>query len=97
MADFRLETERLILRDWGDEDWEPFWEGTNTPGVMRWLGGVLDEDGMAAARARLESYRDEHGSYGAGTWVRYPAGSRHTPVTAKGCRLYVKAGHLADG
>lgn len=61
MADFRLETDRLILRDWREADWEPFWQGTNTPEVMRWLGGVLDEAAMAAARARLEQYRAEHG------------------------------------
>ena len=41
-------------------------------------------------------YHDEHGSFGAGSWVRYPAGSRHTPLTDEGCRLYVKSGHLVD-
>ena len=61
MAEFRLETDRLILRDWREEDWEPFWQGTNTPSVMRWLGGVLDEEGMAAARGRLEKYRRDAG------------------------------------
>lgn len=58
---FYLETERLILRDWREEDWEPFWEGTNTPAVMRWLGGLLDEKGMADARARLEKYHRDAG------------------------------------
>ena len=38
--DLGLETERLILRDWREEDWPVFLEGTNTPAVMRWLGGV---------------------------------------------------------
>lgn len=62
MADtFQHETERLILRDWREEDWAPFWGGTNTPAVMEWLGGVLDEEGMTGARARLESYHDQHG------------------------------------
>lgn len=61
MADFRLETDRLVLRDWRDEDWEHFFRHTNTPEVMRWLGGVLDEAGQVAVRARLESYRAEHG------------------------------------
>lgn len=37
---------------------------------------------------------DEHGTHRAGTWVRYPAGGRHTPRTATGCRAYVKKGHL---
>ena len=35
-----LETERLRLRDWRDDDIEPFIRHTNTPAVMRWLGGV---------------------------------------------------------
>ncbi len=37
---------------------------------------------------------DEHGEYRAGSWVRYPAGTRHTPRTSTGCRLFVKKGHL---
>lgn len=61
MGDFRHETARLILRDWRDDDWPVFWKVTNTPAVMRWLGGVVDEAGMAAARARLESYRADYG------------------------------------
>ncbi|MEM6476070.1 MAG: GNAT family N-acetyltransferase [Pseudomonadota bacterium] len=58
---FHQETERLILRDWREEDWAPFWEGTNTPNGMRWLGGVADEAAMAAGRARLEQYNSDHG------------------------------------
>jgi RimJ/RimL family protein N-acetyltransferase len=54
MAEVRIETERLILRDWRAKDWPRFWAGTNTPGVMRWLGGVMGDDGMAATRARVE-------------------------------------------
>ncbi|MEL6876747.1 MAG: GNAT family N-acetyltransferase [Pseudomonadota bacterium] len=61
MADFYHETERLILRDWREEDWEPFWDGTNTPAVMKWLGGLADEAGRADARERLEGYRRDHG------------------------------------
>ncbi len=61
MADFRLETERLILRDWREEDWPRFFAGTNTPDVMRWLGGVLDDDGMAATRARVEGCASANG------------------------------------
>jgi RimJ/RimL family protein N-acetyltransferase len=54
MADIRLATDRLVLRDWREDDWAPFFAGTNTPAVMRWLGGLLDADGMAATRARVE-------------------------------------------
>ena len=61
MADFRLETERLILRDWHEDDWAPFWGGTNTPAVMRWLGGLAEEDTKASAQERLERYRRDFG------------------------------------
>lgn len=61
MADVRIETERLALRDWREADWPRFWAGTNTPAVMRWLGGVLDDDGMAATRARVENCRAANG------------------------------------
>lgn len=61
MSDLRLETERLILRDWREEDWAPFFEHTNTPAVMQWLGGVLDEGKQAWMRDRLEGYHRDHG------------------------------------
>lgn len=54
----------------------------NHPGGMELL--VLDGE--------LE---DESGSYSNGTWLRLPAGTRHTPHSTRGCTLYVKAGHLA--
>jgi RimJ/RimL family protein N-acetyltransferase len=61
MGDFRHETDRLILRDWREADWPAFFRVTNTPAVMRWLGGVADEAGRAALRARIEAYRADHG------------------------------------
>ena len=61
MAEFRRETERLILRDWREEDWAPFWQATNTPAVMRWLGGVCDAGKRQAAQDRLLSYERDHG------------------------------------
>jgi len=41
------------------------------------------------------SFEDEHGSYRAGTWVRYPPGARHSPRSATGFVAYVKKDHLA--
>ncbi|WP_010408974.1 GNAT family N-acetyltransferase [Citromicrobium sp. JLT1363] len=61
VADFRHETERLILRDWREDDWPAFWEGTNTPAVMRWLGGVCDADKRQGAQDRLLSYKHDYG------------------------------------
>ena len=60
-APVRLETERLVLRDWRAEDWPRFFAGTNTPAVMRWLGGVLDTDGEAATRTRVEGCAARNG------------------------------------
>ena len=40
-------------------------------------------------------FRDEQGEYPAGTWLRNPRGSRHTPFTgSEGALIYVKVGHL---
>ena len=61
MGEFRLETKRLVLRDWHEEDWAEFWRVTNTPAVMRWLGDELDEAGMQAAWDRLQGYARDHG------------------------------------
>ena len=35
---------------------------------------------------------DEHGRYGAGTWLRQPAGSSHAPFTRGGCLMWMKRG-----
>ncbi len=61
MTDFYHETDQLVLRDWREEDWPRFWELTNTPAVMRWLGGVADEATRKGAMERLEGYRRDHG------------------------------------
>ena len=40
-------------------------------------------------------FQDEAGNYPAGTWLRSPRWSRHTPFTgAQGALIYVKVGHL---
>lgn len=59
LPDFRLETERLIVRDWdGDADWQAFLRHTNTPEVMEWLGGVLNAEGEARQRQRVQDCRE---------------------------------------
>ena len=40
-------------------------------------------------------FEDEHGRYPAGTWLRSPHLSQHTPFTREeGALIYVKTGHL---
>ncbi|MBC2652483.1 GNAT family N-acetyltransferase [Novosphingobium aerophilum] len=60
-ADFRHETARLVLRDWRAEDWPAFIHHTNTPAVMRWLGGVQDADHFRLMADRFAECRAAHG------------------------------------
>ncbi len=39
-------------------------------------------------------FEDEHGRYPAGSWLRNPHLSQHTPFSTEGCLIYVKTGHL---
>lgn len=39
-------------------------------------------------------FEDEFGTYPAGTWLRNPCSSRHSPYSQQGCTIYVKTGHL---
>ena len=42
-------------------------------------------------------FHDEHGAYPAGSWIRNPHKSKHTPFTRdEGALIYVKVGHLVD-
>ncbi|MEN1729038.1 MAG: cupin domain-containing protein [Pseudomonadota bacterium] len=42
------------------------------------------------------TFHDEGGSYAAGSWLRSPHGSQHTPYTeSDGALIYVKTGHLS--
>lgn len=62
VPEFRIETGRLILREFTSEsDWEAFFRVTNTPAVMEWLGGVLDGSGVAKQRVRIEQCAATHG------------------------------------
>ena len=38
--------------------------------------------------------RDEYGTYGAGTWIRNPAGFRRSLESKDGATYWVKRGHL---
>ncbi|HYI64284.1 MAG TPA: GNAT family N-acetyltransferase [Allosphingosinicella sp.] len=57
-----IETKRLILRDWREDDVEPFIRHTNTAAVMRWLGGVKPRREMEqVVRSRMMHWQDERG------------------------------------
>lgn len=39
-------------------------------------------------------FRDENGVYPAGSYLRNPPGSKHSPGSVEGCTLFVKLGHF---
>jgi RimJ/RimL family protein N-acetyltransferase len=56
-----IETERLLLRSWREGDLEPFLRHTNTPAVMRFLGGVRTDEEIAKVIERLTGWQEERG------------------------------------
>lgn len=61
MAEFRLETDRLILRDWHDGDIDPFHAICSDPAVMATLGPLMTRDEVAALVARMQRLQSELG------------------------------------
>ncbi len=65
-ADFRLETERLVLRPYRQEDLEDLHAMFSDPEHMRWYPAPFDRDGTQAWMERtFERYRDD----GFGLWI----------------------------
>ena len=57
-----IDTVRLCLRPWTEADIEPFIQHTNTPAVMKWLGGVKSRGYIEdSVRDRFMRWQDEHG------------------------------------
>jgi RimJ/RimL family protein N-acetyltransferase len=77
----RLETERLILRPWRDEDLEPFAAMSADPEVAQWLGGVLSRD---QARAYMDRAHDAFARLGMG---RFAIERREDGVFVGSCGL----------
>lgn len=61
MAEFCLETPRLILRGWRDEDGPAFVRATNNPAVMAHLGGVEDAARLLTSVPRQQAMQAERG------------------------------------
>lgn len=56
-----IETERLILRPWKDEDKEPFARMNANPEVMRYFSGTMSRAESDAAVARYINHQSDHG------------------------------------
>jgi RimJ/RimL family protein N-acetyltransferase len=61
MTDFRLETDRLVLRDWADEDAAPFLAMCSDPAVMEFLGPLANAAQVAEMIARQHGFQRDNG------------------------------------
>lgn len=99
-----------VLRDINKAEWQdsgdgrsrlPLFEDEDYPEVM-WLnkmapgteGPVHDHPGGEEIFIIEGGIEDELGHHGAGTWLRYPPGSRHQVASPTGATVYIKTGHI---
>jgi RimJ/RimL family protein N-acetyltransferase len=61
MAEFRIESERLVLRNWQDSDVDAFHAICSDPLVMATLGPLMTRDEVAALVARMQGIQAESG------------------------------------
>ena len=61
MAEFRIETPRLILREWRDEDVVPFLAICRDPFVMEFVGPPQSREEVARFVASQQQIQAEHG------------------------------------
>jgi RimJ/RimL family protein N-acetyltransferase len=61
MPEFRLETDRLILRSWREEDRAPFHAMSTDPKVMATLGPLMSRAESDALIDRMRHRQDAHG------------------------------------
>nr|WP_172199346.1 cupin domain-containing protein [Niveibacterium sp. COAC-50] len=73
--------------------------GTEHVALVRWAPGTQFKRhchwGGEEILVLEGTFQDEHGSYPAGSWLRSPHQSEHTPYSDEGCLIFVKTGHLA--
>jgi RimJ/RimL family protein N-acetyltransferase len=74
MATPTLRTTRLVLREWRDEDCEPFAAMNADPRVAEFLGGPIDR---AASDAMVDRIRAHFRERGFGAWAVEVAGGAH--------------------
>ena len=79
----------LLLHEFRRERVALLWQATSVPGMVQEYPGGVE---IYMIEGELQ---DADGCYPAGTWLRRPSGSRHSPVATRDALLWVKSGHLA--
>jgi anti-sigma factor ChrR (cupin superfamily) len=73
-------------------------EGARTTSIVRYEPGAhLRSDSLKPGEEIIVlegEFSDESGVYPAGTYIKNPPGSNHTPLSENGCILFIKQGHL---
>ncbi len=71
---------------------------TESAALVRWQPGTIfnrhSHFGGEEIYVIEGTFEDEFGAYPAGSWLRNPHQSLHTPFSDEGCLIYVKVGHL---
>lgn len=74
--------------------------GTEHVALVRWAPGTYFNAhrhwGGEEILVLEGTFQDEFGDYPAGSWLRSPHLSQHTPFSEQGCLIWVKTGHLPD-
>jgi anti-sigma factor ChrR (cupin superfamily) len=72
--------------------------GTEHVALVRWAPGTYFNAhrhwGGEEIFVLEGTFQDENGDYPAGSWLRSPHLSQHTPFSEQGCLIWVKTGHL---
>ncbi len=69
--------------------------------VVRYAAGATLSELICPRGAEIfvleGEFSDEFGSYSAGTYIRIPPGSHHSPISRNGCKLFVKLNQFQPG
>ncbi|MFD2164661.1 cupin domain-containing protein [Thalassotalea euphylliae] len=106
---FQTDDNRQIALDTNTVEWLPglvdglsvkplYSIGTEHVALVRWQPGTVFKPHVHAGGEEIfvlsGEFQDEFGSYPAGTWIRSPSYSKHSPFSEIGCTIWVKTGHL---
>ena len=61
MAEFRLETTRVVLREWRDTDFDALHALCTDPAVMATIGPLHDEERTRGLLSRMQERQRQHG------------------------------------